>query len=207
MNRKIVLGSVLSSAVLLGGCLGEPPVEERFTLLEIVDAGPTDAGQFTIGSGTPVTMNARITYRELLTGFLVAELRASGTLTADDTGLEVEDDHEAKARDVDLILRNSVAVGTDTVPITGWDHLVQEVSFSFSGGNVTPTAADSSSAAANANAAAISASGLFLVLYFSDNVEEVELASGEEIEVVTPVFSDERDILSTGLEIVPAPQE
>lgn len=196
---------MLASAVLLGGCLGDPPIEERWTLLEIVDAGPTDAGQFVIGTGTPITMTARITYRELLTGFLVAELRASTTLTANDTGLEQEDDFLGNAQDVDLILQNSISVGTNTAPVTGWDHLVQEMDFTFNGGVVQPTAADSSSAAAGAQT--VNASGLFLVLYFSDDVEEVELDSGEEIEVVTPVFSNERDILSTGLEIVPAPQE
>ena len=205
MKKNVVRSAVLASTVLLGGCLGEPPIEEQWTLLEIVSAGPTDSGQFVIGTGTPITMRARITYRELLTGFLVAELRASTVLTADDTGLEQEDDYIGNAQDVDMILRNSISVGTQAEPVTGWDHLVQELDFTFAGGVVQPTAADSSSAAAGAQT--VNASGLFLVLYFSDDVQEVELASGEEIEIVTPVFSDERDILSTGLEIVPAPQE
>jgi len=147
-------------------------------------------------------MTARITYRELLTGHLVADLRAAPALAPGDVDLEAEEPLDV-ARDVDTVLQSSVSVGVEAVPITGWDHLIQEVTFSFDGGLLAPTAADSS--VASAGQGAVSATGLFLLLYFSDDVEEVELASGEEIDVVTPTLSTERDILSTGIEILPVP--
>lgn len=190
------------SLVALSGCLGEPPIEERWTRLEILDASPTDAAAFTVGSSTTaVTMRARITYREILTGFLVAELRAGNGITTAETALDA-DDPLAVAREVDQILGSSTAIGTEAIPVTGWDHLVQELTITFDAGTATPTAMDSSVAAAGS--VPVTSTGLFLLLYFSDDVQEVELESGEEIEIVTPVLSDQRDILSTGIEIVPA---
>jgi hypothetical protein len=139
----------------------------------------------------------------LLTGFLVADLRACPAVTTDDTQLDRDDDPLAVARDVDFVLQNSVSVGADAVPVTGWDHLIQELDITFDGGLLAATAADSSVAAAGTGA--VAASGLFLLLYFSDDVEEVELRSGEEIEVITPTFSTQRDILSAGIEILSQP--
>jgi hypothetical protein len=188
--------------VALSGCLGEPPIEETWTRLEILEASPTDAAAFAVGSATtPVTMRARVTYREILTGFLVAELRAGSGITTAETALDA-DDPLAVAREVDQILGSSTAIGTEAIPVTGWDHLVQELTITFDAGTATPTAMDSSVAAAGSMP--VTSTGLFLLLYFSDDVQEVELDSGEEIEIVTPVLSDQRDILSTGIEIVPA---
>jgi hypothetical protein len=184
----------------LAGCLGEPGIEERWTLLEIVDAQPTEAGAYAPGSPTPVEMNARITYRELLTGHLVADLRATTTITPADVALDA-DDPRAVALDVDRILQDSVSLGADAVPITGWDHLQQEISFGFDGGLLAPTEADSS--IASAGSVPVNAAGLFLLLYFADDVEEVELDSGEEIDVIHPALSSDFDILSTGIGLGP----
>jgi len=203
MTRRLVVPA-LGGLLLLSGCLGEPEIQDRWTLLEILEASPTDLSAYSVGSATtPVTVRARITYRELLTGFLVADLRAAPVLTTDDTELDADDDPLGVAQDVDLILQNSVSVGADAVPVTGWDHLIQELDITFDGGLLAATAADSS--VSSAGQGAVSASGLFLLLYFSDDVQEVELRSGEEIEVITPTFSTQRDILSAGIEIVPQP--
>lgn len=193
-----VVLAILASA--LAGCLGEPGIEERWTLLEIVDAQPTEAGAYAPGSPTPVEMNARITYREVLTGHLVADVRATSTLTPADVALDA-DDPRAVAADVDRILMDSVSLGADAVAVTGWDHLQQDVSFSFDGGLVAPTATDSS--IASAATTPVTAAGLFLLLYFADDVEEVELDSGEEIEVIHPALSTDFDILSAGIGIGP----
>ncbi|MBZ0269061.1 hypothetical protein K8I85_12960 [bacterium] len=202
MNRSRFL-LPLAFAILvpaLAGCLGEPGIEERWTLLEIVDAQPTEGGAYAPGSPTPVEMNARITYRELLTGHLVADLRATNTITPADVALDA-DDPRAVALDVDRILMDSVSLGADAVAITGWDHLQQDVSFSFDGGLLAPTGADSS--IASAGSVPVNATGLFLLLYFADDVEEVELDSGEEIEVIHPALSADFDILSTGIGLGP----
>jgi hypothetical protein len=181
MNRLLRCGGLLFAGVLLPGCLGEPSVEDRWTKLEILQATPADPAAW--AAGGPVTVRARITYRELLTGFLVADLRESPTLTPADTGFEDGDDHLGMARDVDLVLASSTTLAHDARPVTGFDHLIQEVTLSF-------------------DAPAASGTGtLFLVLYFSENVEEVELPDGAEIEIVTPLLSTERDILSAGIEL------
>jgi hypothetical protein len=174
------IGCCVLACAVLPGCLGEPPIEERWTTLEILEAQPSDPAAY--ASGATVTVRARITYRELLTGFLVADLRESTTLVPDDTGFEYTDDWLGRARDVDEVLASSTTLGHHALPITGFDHLIQEATLSFDG--VTP-----------------SGGTLFLVLYFSEDVEEVEQPGGEEIEIVTPVFSTERDILSSGVEL------
>lgn len=194
----------LGALAVLSGCLGEPEIQDRWTLLEVLDASPTDLGAYSVGTATtPVTVHARITYRELLTGSLVADLRACATLTTDDVALDRSGDPLAVARDVDTVLQNSVSVGAEAVPVTGWDHLIQEVTFTFDGGLLAATAADSS--VASAGKGAVSASGLFLLLYFAEDVQEVELRSGEKIDIITPTLSTQRDILSTGIEILPQP--
>ena len=195
--RAGLLGAVL---VTFPSCLSEPPIEERWTLLEIVEASPMSLEAFQGSAPVPVTVRARITYREILTGFLVVELRESVTLADGDTRFELAEHYLDIARDVDLVLANSTAIGSDTVPVTGFDHLIQEIDLSFEanpaqGAQASPRGSEGRSPRASA--------GLFLVLYFSDDVEEVELESGEEIEVIDPVLSTEADILSTGRELVP----
>ena len=171
-----------AAPLILSGCLGEPPIEERWTRLEILNAQPLDAAAY--AGGTAVTVSARITYREVLTGFLVAEVRESAVLTADDTGFEDPDtDPLGRARDVDLVLGSSTSLGHHAVPVTGFDHLIQELTLTI-------------------DTAPVTGGELFLVLFFSDDVEELELPGGQEIEIVTPVLSTERDILSAGVELL-----
>ncbi len=190
----LVLPSLLAAAG--AGCLGDPPVEERLTRLEILSASPVDAEAFAVGGTTRVDMRVRITYREILTGSLVGELRASESLTANDTALEAEESWEEKSENVDLILENSVSLGFDAIPATGWDHLVQEVDLTFDAGTVQMDA--------SGLAPAIGApTGLFIIFYFASEVEEVELENGDEIEVVVPLLSRDHPILYAGIEIVP----
>jgi len=177
-------GALAATAFLFSpGCLGEPPIEERWTRLEILSVAPGEAAAY--GSGAAVSVRARITYREVLTGFLVADLRESAVLGAGDTGFESSDDPLGAARDVDRVLASSTSLGHDAVPVTGFDHLIQEATFAFDG------------------APAGGAGGLFLVVYFSEDVDEMELPGGGEIEIVTPIFSTEKDILSAGVELSP----
>jgi hypothetical protein len=181
--RVLRIGCCAVACATLPGCLGEPPIEDRWTKLEILEAAPPDASAY--AGGAAVTVRARITYRELLTGFLVADLRESATLLPGDTGFEDTDDWLGRARDVDQVLAGSSTLGHHALPVTGFDHLIQEATLTFDG-------------------AAPSGGTLFLVLYFSEDVEEVELPGGGEMEIVTPVFSTERDILSAGVELSPS---
>ncbi|MGH2570899.1 MAG: hypothetical protein ACRDGR_06720 [bacterium] len=179
--RASTIGLCVAAFAALPGCLGEPPIEDRWTKLEILEAAPVDPSAY--AGGAAVTVRARITYRELLTGFLVADLRESATLLPGDTGFEFPEDWLDRAHDVDRVLAGSTTLGHHALPVTGFDHLIQEATLTFDG--AVPTGAGS----------------LFLVLYFSEDVEEMELPGGGEIEIVTPVFSTERDILSAGVEL------
>jgi len=118
VTRRLLGGT----AVLLGtaGCLGDPPIEERWTLLEIVE--PPDLSAVAPGSTTPVTARARITYREILTGAVIAEMRASTSVSADELSFEDEENRLQMARDVDHLLRNSTSIGFDARAVTGFDR-------------------------------------------------------------------------------------
>jgi hypothetical protein len=193
------LGAATLVAVAVGGCLGEPPVEERLTRLEILDASPVAAEAYSVGGATTVRLRARITYREILTGALVGELRASETLTSEDTVFDADERWTDKTEDVDRILDQSVSLGFEAVPATGWDHLVQEVDLEFEAGSIQ---LDESGAAPTLG----SPTGLFLIFYFASEVDEVELENGDEIEVVTPLFSRDHPILYSGVEVVATPE-
>lgn len=196
MSRRGASIGALLAAVLMPGCLGEPPIEERWTLLEIAN-GP-DVTEIVPGQSTPISLTARITYREILTGAVIAEVRASTSLQPGDTGFENDSDPLGEARDVDEVLRNSVSLGFATRAVTGFDHLVQEIPLTIDAAGLTPPIPNSTAA----DSLQGSASGLFLVVYFGQ-VDEVEIQGGEEIDVVTPFFSDQWDILSSGVELTP----
>lgn len=194
MNRPALLPATFLGAALLGGCLEAPTVEETWTKIEVVSLTPSTPDAFVGQSDVSLDVRARITYRELLTGFLVADLRAS-TIAPSDVDLEddPDDDEDALdvAHDVDLLIQNSVSLGVDAIEITGFDHLIQETNFEFD-----VTVPDSSVA-----------NGLYLLVYFSSDVEELEDENGNGLDSlsVTPTLSTERDILSAGAPIVAAP--
>ncbi|GJM43598.1 MAG: hypothetical protein DHS20C21_04400 [Gemmatimonadota bacterium] len=198
MSRFSAPGRTLAGMALVlatGGCLGEPPIEERWTLLEIVEA--PDLSAVVPGAASEVISKARITYREILTGSVIAEVRASSTIGAADVAFDQEEDRLAMARDVDYLLRNSTSIGFASRAVTGFDHLIQEMEFTFDAGMLPPSPLPDST-----QVLPPTDSNLFFLVYFGD-VDEVEIEGGMEIEVVTPTFSDEADILSVGMELLP----
>ncbi len=176
-------------AILLGGCLGEPEVDERWTLLEMVAVTPQPTQARSAGQPFAVSVQGRVTYRDIVTGFMVAEVRYSPTIAATGVALEKDEHTEANAATVDQILANSVTAGRATRAVTGWDHLMQDVNLNFTA-TVPP--------------AVLTSGGLFLVLYLGEG-EEVELESGEDSLVVTPFVSTDKEILHTGFPITITP--
>ena len=176
-------------AFLAGGCFDEPPIEETWTRIELLSSSVTTREQFAGGAVIPLHVDARITFRELLTGFLVVDVRSSATLTAADVDLEDDPDNDEDgldvARDVDRILLDSTSLAVEAIPITGFDHLIRDLEV-----ELDASVPDS-------------AGNIFLLVYFSDDVEEVEEDDMESI-TVTPTLSTERDILSAGRAIAPA---
>ncbi len=171
------------------GCLGEPKLEDRWTRVDIQAANLAPAQAVAAGSALPVQVAADITYRRIVTGFIVAELRASTSFAPGSLQLRPDADRLQMANDVDRLLATSVSMGRATRAITGWDHLIQRVDLAFSA--VVPgTVTDSLGTGPTA--------GLFLVCYLGSGVR-LELPSGADSIVVTPFPSNQYQILPVGL--------
>jgi hypothetical protein len=183
-RRRAAFAAVI--AACLTGCLGEPEIDKRWTLLEFLaqTPGPTDV--LPGGQTANVSVKGRITYRRILTGFVVAEVRYSPSLAS--VPLDPTEHTEQAAESVDLILANSVTAGRATRIVTGFDHLMQEVDLTF-----TAQVPDS-----------LYGGGLYLLLYMGEG-EEIELPGGGDSLVVTPFVSGDQEILHTGFPLAITP--
>jgi len=187
---------------LLAGCLGEPPIEERWTHLEMTSFAVPDTVALAPGDMVTVEVDARVTFRQLMTGFLVGEVRVSSTLTPDSLALDDEDLILA-SESVDYLIRNSVPVSRGVKGLAGFPQLRRRVPFAFD----VRVPSDAGPAYQPGGG---SATGLFLVLYMGEG-EEIELEDGRDSLVVTPFTTREHEILATALAIdfaapvVPAP--
>ena len=176
-------GALLAlSVVLLSGCFDKPKIEDRWTRLDVVSSNMTP-GQV-LGSAQPITLRATVTYRALLTGFAVAELRVADSLGAAALQITPTAPRVAMAEGIDAILAHSRSLGRATRAVTGWDHLIQPLDLNFTAG-----AADSAAG-----------SRLFLLCYLGSG-ERVELASGADSIVITPFVSSEHQVLPVGMEL------
>jgi len=184
-------GLLLGALGILGmaGCLGEPELEDRWTRLDIVSSNLTGGERVAVGDSVAVNVRTAITYRSIITGFLVVELRASSQIGPGQVTLDEEAERIDMAHDIDRLLAGSVTAGRATRAITGWDHLIQELNLTFTGR--VPASVDSTGAAPT---------GFFFVSYLAEG-EEIELEDGSDSLVVTPFVSDDMEILPIGLEL------
>lgn len=196
LRPALAVLALAACAVPLAGCLGAPKIEDRWTRIDLASANHTPGQAVAPGVRDSVAVVARITYRAIVTGYAVAELRASATLTGGDVTLSPDASREPMAYDIDRILANSVSVGRAVRPITGWDHLVQTLPLSF--GAVPPASVDTTGATA----------GLFLLCYLGSG-ERIELRDGSDSIAVTPFPSAQYQILPVGMKLTlgttPAP--
>jgi len=164
----------------VAGCLDEPEIDKRWTLVEFVEATP---GPSSVPAGQPLDVNVRgrITYRKILTGFLVAEVRYSSGVPSSNVALDPFQHTAEIARDVDYVLANSVTAGRATRAVTGFDHLMQTFDLSF-----TAQVPDT-----------LAGGGLYLLLYMGEG-EEIRLRDGTDSLVVTPFVSTDYEVLHTG---------
>jgi len=175
--------AIVFGLMTLGSCLGEPEIDERWTLMEFLQVNPIPGQTAAANQPMTVTVNGRITYRDIVTGFLVAEARYSDAVSPAGVFLDYEE-HLDIAMDVDQILANSVTVGRATRAVTGFDHLMQDIDFQF-----TAQVPDS----ANGR-------GLYVLLYIGDG-DEIDLPGGGDSLVVTPFVSTDRQVLHTGFTV------
>jgi len=179
---------LVTLAALTSGCLGEPEIEDRWTRLDLESASLTPYQALPVGSAPVVNVRAAITYRSIITGFVVAELRASSTITPAEVTVHPDASRLPMAQDIDRILANSVTLGRATRAVTGWDHLIQRLDLSFAG--VVPAVIDTAGAAPGS---------VFLLCYLGEG-EEVERQDGTDTLIVTPFDSMQYQILPIGME-------
>ena len=175
-----------AASLTLGGCFDAPKLEDRWTRIDLVSSNISESQAVAASSTLPVALKARITYRSIVTGYAVVELRASSTVSAADVAVGPNAPRLRMAQDIDRILQNSVTQGRAIRAITGWDHLMQQIDFAFDG--AVPAAPGPSG-------------GLFLLCYLGSG-QKVELPSGADTVIVTPFPSTQYQLLPIGMGLV-----
>jgi len=189
LRGRVLLAVMVVAATALLGCLDEPGIDETWTKLEFLSSTPGPQQSRTVSQPINVSVKGRVTYRSILTGFLVAEVRYSPTITPASVALN-PDEHTLKdAESIDRILANSVTAGRATYPSTGFDHLMQDVNLNFT---------------AQLPAGAATAGGCYVLLYMGSG-DEVERQDGTDTLIVTPFRSNDRQVLHTGFALNVAP--
>ncbi len=187
MTRRFVQATpvvlLLMGAVTLGGCLDKPKIEDRWTRVDVVSASVAPQQVVPAGAAQPITLHATVTWRALLTGYAVAELRASDSLGTAALGIAPDAPRVPMATSIDDLLLHSRSLGRATRAVTGWDHLIQPVDFTFTA--TTPA----------------SGSRLFLVCYLGSG-QRIEQDSGADSILITPFVSSQREVLPVGMELL-----
>src|SRR5262245_37839815 len=136
------------------------------------------------GARCSVEVQTKITYRAIVTGFSVTELRASAMPLAIGLGAP----REEMAYQIDALLAGSVGMGRFVKPVTGWHHLVQPFDVGFTAS--VPAAFDSAGGTVY----------LYLVSYLGSG-EEIELPDGSDSIAVTPFQSTAMQVLPVGMPV------
>lgn len=182
----------LASALLLAGCFDEPKIEDRWTRVDLQGANVRQGQALPLGTLQPISLQTTVTYRSIITGFAVADLRVSRTLGPASVAVNPAAPRVPMAQDIDRLLANSVSVGRATRAVTGWDHLIQHIDFSFNG--AIPSVLDSAG----------TTGGLFLLCYLGSG-DRVERPDGSDTLIVTPFPSAQYELLPIGMSFTPAP--
>lgn len=196
MIRHLVLIGALASGIL-AGCLGDPPIQERWTHLEMIGVAAPDSADLRSGDTATIRLDGRVTFRRLVTGFLVGEVRVASDLTVDSLALD-DEDLVLASESVDRLLRRSTSVARSVKALAGFPQLRRTVPMEFQV-RVPATPAPTEGAPANP------APSVFLVLYMGDG-EEVELADGRDSLVVRPFDTHEHEVLAQGRPLVFHPE-
>lgn len=173
----------LASLLLLSGCLGEPEIEDRWTRLDVVEV---EDGAIDPETDDPaLRIRGRITYRTILTGSLIMEIRSSDTFGAKDLDLREEADRLVATRQIVTLLESSGTQASATRVATGFDRLIQEVDFFFPGSLPTPGPGGS----------------LYAVFYFGD-VDEIDVPGEQEDIVVITARDFEAEHILPGAKLL-----
>jgi hypothetical protein len=176
---------VLAIALATVGCFDAPKIEDRWTRVDLLGSNLAPGAALPAGSADSITASVDVIYRRIVTGYAVAELRSS-SVPVTSVALAPNAPRVPMAQNIDLILQNSVTQGRAVRAVTGWDHLIQHIDFSFVG--TVPATVDSASA------------GLFLLCYLGSGVK-IERPGQADTVIVTPYTSQPYQILPVGLEL------
>ena len=191
-RRFFIPGSAIAAvfmAAAMAGCLDEPEIDERWTLLELMQTSPGTATVQPANQTVDIAVTGRITYRDIETGFLVAEARYADSLNRSGLVLDHNEHTLASALEIETILDNSVSAGRAVKAVTGFDHSQQTINLAFT--------AQVPQELATGNPDSSGFRGLYLVLYMAEG-EEIELDGGADSLVVTPFRVEETQVLHTG---------
>jgi hypothetical protein len=180
---------LILGAVLLGGCpWDKPKIQDLWTRVDLPAASLVPGQALQAGTSQTITVSTDIYYRSILTGFAVAELRSCSGATAATVAIDPDAERSMMAQAIDGVLAHSVTAGRATRAVTGWDHLIQHIDFTFTG--VVPAALDSTGAP----------SGLFLICYLGSGTK-LRLADDRDSIVVTPFNSTRYEVLPIGMKL------
>lgn len=192
-NRLWTLVGILALGLGLGGCLGEPPIEERWSNVQWESSDVAGTDTLAVGQSSRISLQAKVRFEDILTGFVVAELRASQSLTPTELGLDASDDPVAESLDVERILAQSATAGRATRATVGFPQLIRTFDLSF---DVTvPATVD-----AVQDPPGGPTQSLFLVIYLAEG-EEIRLETGQDSLVVDPFATQEYRVLHKGIAI------
>lgn len=181
--RGVLARASLLTILVLPGCLGEPEIEDRWTRLDVVEV---ESGAIDPETDAPaLRVRGRITYRTILTGSLIMEIRSSETLGAKDVDLREEADRLVATRQIATLLESSGTSASATRAATGFDRLIQEVDFYFPGEPPTPAPGGS----------------VFAVFYFGD-VDEIDVPGEDEDIVVISARDFEAEHILPGAKLL-----
>ena len=185
----VLVIAAVSMTAAIAGCLDEPEIDERWTLVELMQTSPGPAAVLPGNQPIEVAVQGRITYRDIETGFLVAEARYARDLDRTSLVLDPDEHTLESALEIERILDNSVTAGRATKAVTGFDHLQQTIDLAFTAqvpAELTTGDPDSTGYR-----------GLYLVLYMAEG-EEIELDGGVDSLVVIPFRVEDTQVLHTG---------
>jgi hypothetical protein len=184
MSRLALLALAAAASA---GCFDAPKLEDRWTRVDLASANVTANQLLALGASDSVAVRTTITYRQVLTGYAVAELRVSPSFTPGALPINPDATRLPMAEAIDSLLAHSVSIGRSTRAVTGWDHLIQTIDFGFRA-NV-PTVLDSTNAAGG---------GVFLVCYLGSGEKLRRLGMPDSV-VVTPFTSAAYQVLPVGM--------
>ena len=186
-RRRAGLGLTIALAltpVLVSGCFDAPKLEDEWTRLDVQSCSVAPAQTLPGATIQPITMSTDVTFRSLLTGYEVAELRTSPTIAPGSEPVNPNAPRLPMAQAIDYVLANSMSLGRGTRAVTGWPHLIQHVDFTFAA-DVPPSGSPGS---------------LFLLCYLASGVK-VERQDGTDTLLITPYPSGPYQILPIGMEL------